>query len=91
MERIGLKKLALTPKQALIAPSFLSLLLFIDLNSNIYIIHNQISASSLLLAIIQLPIFRNSYFIFLYAHIRKAYYRIFTPLIQYGVMLMISI
>ena len=65
-----LKKRALTPKQALIAPSFLSLLLSIELNSNIYIIHNQISSSSLLLAIIQLPILRNSYFISLYANLR---------------------
>ena len=86
-----LKKRALTFKQALIALSFLFLLLSIELNSNIYIIHNQISSSSLLLAIIQLPILRNSYFISLYANIRKAYYGIFTPLILYGVMLLISI
>ena len=89
--RRGLKKRALTLKQALIAPSFLSLLLSIELNFNIYIIHNQISSSSLLLAIIQLPIFRDSYFISLYGNIRKAYYGIFTPLILYGVMLLISI
>ena len=86
-----LKKQALTPKQALIAPSFLSLLLSIELNSNIYIIHNQISSASLLLTIIQLPILRNSYFISLYGNIRKAYYGIFTPLISYGVILLISI
>ena len=92
MERTGLKKRALTPKQALIAPSFLSLLLSIEFsNSNIYIIHNQISSSSLLLAIIPLLLFRNNYFIFLDGHIRKAYYGTFTPLILYGVVLVISI
>ena len=91
VERTGLNKRVLTPKQALIAPSFLSLLLSIEFNSNVYIIHNQISSSSLLLAIIPLLSFRNNYFIFLDGHIRKAYYSIFTPLILYSVVLVISI
>ena len=82
MERTGLKKRALTSKQALIAPSLLPLLLSIEFNSNIYIIHNQISPSSLPLAIILLLLFRKNYFIFLDGHIHKTYYGIFTPLIS---------
>ena len=84
-----MKKQALTPKQALIAPLLLFLLLSIEFNSNIYIIHDQISFSFLPLEIIPLLLFSNHYFIFLDSHIRKAYYGIFTPLILYDVVLVI--
>ena len=90
MKRIGLKKLALTPKKALIASSLLSLLLSIEFNSDIYIIHNQISFSSLLLAIIYFSYLETITSFFLDGHTRKTYQGIFTPLIRYGLVLVIS-